>query len=127
MSSPKRSGSSSGGGTSGFGGAPGAAIRARAARGASYVTATSGRETAILLIIAILLARLVLTQQLQGLWAAVWGQSRPLGQGLPMKVAAGSGAGSSSSSSTGSKESASASGVGKPPSSASGTSGIVAL
>ncbi len=76
------------GGTSGFGGPVGARIRAANARGASYVTATSGRETAILLIFAILVARLILTNQLSQFWAALWGQSRPLGQALPKKVAA---------------------------------------
>lgn len=82
-------GSSSG--SSGFGGRPGAAIRAGNARAASYVTATSGRETAIVLVVAILLARLVLTNQLQQFWSALWGQSRPLGQALPRKVATNAG------------------------------------
>ena len=76
----KTGGSPSGGG---FGGA----VKSVGSRGASYITASQGRQTAFLLIMAIFLARLALTHQLQAFWAAMWGQSRPLGAALPKNVA----------------------------------------
>lgn len=77
--------SNAGSGGSRFGGA----ARAVGARGVQYVTASSGRQAAFLLIVAILLARLLLTDQFPAFWAALFGPARPLGQALPSKVAAG--------------------------------------
>ena len=74
------------GGSSGFGGAPGAAVRARSAQTLSYVRPTSARETALVLIVAIILARLLLTNQLQQFWAALWTPAKPLGSALPAKA-----------------------------------------
>ena len=56
-----------------------------AQRGVSYVNASQGRQTAVILIVAILLARLVLTKQLQTFWGQVWQPMKPLGAGLPGK------------------------------------------
>lgn len=63
-----------------------------AQRGVSYVQASQGRQTAVILIVAILLARLVLTQQLQTFWGQVWQPMKPLGAGLPGKSGQASGA-----------------------------------
>ena len=57
-----------------------------AQRGVSYVSASQGRQTAVILIVAILLARLVLTKQLQTFWGQVWQPMKPLGAGLPGKA-----------------------------------------
>ena len=54
-------------------------------RGVSYVSASQGRQTAVILIVAILLARLVLTKQVQTFWGQVWQPMKPLGAGLPGK------------------------------------------
>lgn len=70
------------GGERGFGNA----ARAAGSRGVQYVSASSARQTAVLLIVAILLARLVLTHQLQQFWGALWGPMKPLGSGLPGKT-----------------------------------------
>lgn len=64
----------------------GGAVKSAGARGASYIGASQGRQTAFILIVAILLARLALTNQLQTFWSTLWGQSRPLGAALPAKV-----------------------------------------
>jgi hypothetical protein len=71
-------------------------VKGGASRGASYVMASSGRQTAFLLIMAIFAARLLLTNQLQTFWGTLWGQSRPLGQALPKHVTSGSSSGASS-------------------------------
>lgn len=60
--------------------------RRMAQRGVSYVQASQGRQTAVILIVAILLARLVLTKQLQTFWGQVWQPMKPLGAGLPGKA-----------------------------------------
>ena len=79
------------GSSSGFGGAAGAAVRARHAQASSFVRPTSARETALVLIVAIILARLLLTNQLQQFWAALWGPTKPLGSALPAKAASSTG------------------------------------
>ena len=78
------------GSSSGFGGNAGAAVRAGHARTTSFVKPTSSRETALVLIVAIILARLLLTNQLPAFWQALWGPTKPLGSALPAKAAAGS-------------------------------------
>lgn len=70
------------GGGQGFGGS----VRGMGSRGVSYVQASAARQTAVLLIVAILLARLVLTNQLQAFWKAMWGPMKPLGSALPGKA-----------------------------------------
>ena len=80
----------SSGSSGGFGGKPGAAVRAGHSQALSYVKPTSARETALVLIVAIILARLLLTNQLQQFWQALWGPTKPLGSALPAKAAAGS-------------------------------------
>ena len=72
--------------------ASGNVARRVAQRGVSYVQASQGRQTAVILIVAILLARLVLTQQLQTFWGQVWQPMKPLGAGLPGKSGQASGA-----------------------------------
>lgn len=72
--------------SSGFGGKAGAAVRAGHARTTSYIRPTSSRETALVLIVAIILARLLLTNQLQQFWSALWGPTKPLGSALPAKA-----------------------------------------
>lgn len=77
------SGSNGGGGSGG-----GGFVRNVGSRGVQYVQASQGRQTAVLLIVAILLARLLLTKQLQAFWGTLWGPTKPLGQALPTKAAA---------------------------------------
>lgn len=62
-----------------------------AQRGVSYVSASQGRQTAVILIVAILLARLLLTKQLQTFWGQVWQPMKPLGAALPGKSGASAG------------------------------------
>ena len=62
-----------------------------AQRGVSYVSASQGRQTAVILIVAILLARLLLTKQLQTFWSNVWQPMKPLGAALPGKSGASAG------------------------------------
>lgn len=65
-------------------------VRRAAGAGVSYVTGSNARQTAFVLIAAILVARLLLTNQLAEFWQALTGPSRPLGTALPGKVAAAS-------------------------------------
>lgn len=67
-------------------GSSGNMARRVAQRGVSYVQASQGRQLAVILIVAILLARLVLTKQLQTFWGQVWQPMKPLGAGLPGKT-----------------------------------------
>ena len=62
-----------------------------AQRGVSYVSASQGRQTAVILIVAILLARLLLTKQLQTFWSNVRQPMKPLGAALPGKSGASAG------------------------------------
>ena len=66
----------------------GGAAKGLGSRGVQYVRGSSSRQTAFLLIVAIFIARLALTNQLQTFWTTLWSPSKPLGSALPGRVAA---------------------------------------